>query len=797
MTDYLTPGVYIEEVTGPGVISGVSTSNVAFIGPAARGPLGAPRLLTSLDEYIDLYGGRRENRPTPYLFAGSTPFYMGFGVEGFFANGGQYAYVVRVGTAAQAELPIQNQGNPAEDLAYVRAIADGDEGNGIRLAVEPGAPLPLATGSANVSDVAGPTPGEELTVDRPGLFAVGDTVVDDTGAGGTITQIVGSTLVLDAPADPAAATVRIADVGAGATAFRVVSTFGLRAGQDAILDDGTNDEQVRIRSVDGPRRRGTRPAAPPHADDLTVAPPPTLEPVNLLALADASVQTLAGDTITLTAAATDFRIGDLITDGTDTAHVTGIDGDDLTVDADVSAWGGATISLAPIDPAVTTFRVVDTANLYAGTVARLESAAGTDYVVVLAVDSAGFVQVDSAVPRTATHVLDTGAGTEPVLHREDFALVVSPPAAAPPGSPPAERHDGLALNPFHPRYLFNLGVVDSEWVTVVAPDRPPDETAYPEQLAQTFAATALVGGQDDQPAGLTAANYSDGLDALADVDDVNVVCIPDAAAHPDRDSIQTAAIGHCLRLGDRFAVLDSGRAMPPSGPGSVDEQRDALTAERGFAALYYPWLRIRDPRSAGPTPRAMFVPPSGHIAGVYARVDAFPGVHKAPANVDIRGTLGLERSLSDRQQGPLNRQGVNVLRVFPGDGRVIVWGARTTLDQGTDFLYVNVRRLLLYLEESIQEGIRWAVFSPNDLTLWQQLKRTIGDFLTRVWRDGALFGATADEAFQVRIDAALNPPPVRALGRLNIEIKVAPVRPAEFIVVRIGLWDGGGDVNEG
>src|SRR4029079_17459270 len=134
---------------------------------------------------------------------------------------------------------------------------------------------------------------------------------------------------------------------------------------------------------------------------------------------------------------------------------------------------------------------------------------------------------------------------------------------------------------------------------------------YPEQLAQTFAATALVGGQDDQPAGLTAANYSDGLDALADVDDVNVVCIPDAAAHPDRDSIQTAAIGHCLRLGDRFAVLDSGRAMPPSGPGSVDQQRDALTAERGFAALYYPWLRIRDPRTAGPTPRAMLVPPSG------------------------------------------------------------------------------------------------------------------------------------------------------------------------------------------
>jgi phage tail sheath protein FI len=127
-----------------------------------------------------------------------------------------------------------------------------------------------------------------------------------------------------------------------------------------------------------------------------------------------------------------------------------------------------------------------------------------------------------------------------------------------------------------------------------------------------------------------------------------------------------------------------------------------------------------------------------------------------------------------------------------------VWGARTTVDPViTDWMYVNVRRLLLYLEESIQESIRWAIFQPNNLTLWQQLRLTIVDFLTRVWQDGALFGATADEAFRVRIDEALNPQPVRALGRLNIEIKVAPVRPAEFIVVRIGLWDSGNEVNEG
>jgi phage tail sheath protein FI len=193
----------------------------------------------------------------------------------------------------------------------------------------------------------------------------------------------------------------------------------------------------------------------------------------------------------------------------------------------------------------------------------------------------------------------------------------------------------------------------------------------------------------------------------------------------------------------------------------------------------------------------MTIPPSGAIAGVYARVDQEVGVHKAPANTDIRGVLGLEVRLSDRQQGPLNLKGVDVLRIFPGTAQVIVWGARTTGDPNVnDWIYVNVRRLMIYIEQSIEQGIRWAVFEPNGLPLWQKLKREINEFLTRVWHDGGLFGATADKAFYVRIDEALNPPSTRALGRLYIEIGVAVVRPAEFIIVRIGLWDGGAQISE-
>jgi phage tail sheath protein FI len=164
---------------------------------------------------------------------------------------------------------------------------------------------------------------------------------------------------------------------------------------------------------------------------------------------------------------------------------------------------------------------------------------------------------------------------------------------------------------------------------------------------------------------------------------------------------------------------------------------------------------------------------------VIARTDITRGVHKAPANEALNGALGVEAMVSDIEQGQLNLKGINVIRVFQTGGRPILWGART-LATGVDnnWMYVNVRRLFLFVEESIQEGIRWAVFEPNNTALWQKLRRSITDFLTRVWRDGALFGDKAEDAFYVRIDEAL------------------PSYPAEFIVVRIGIWQGGSEVTE-
>jgi Bacteriophage tail sheath protein len=299
---------------------------------------------------------------------------------------------------------------------------------------------------------------------------------------------------------------------------------------------------------------------------------------------------------------------------------------------------------------------------------------------------------------------------------------------------------------------------------------------------------ALIGGTpDDRAAGWAALTGAPdaSLDLLRPVDEVSLVAVP-GATDP---VVQQAIIAHCESLWDRFAILDP---LPGAEPGNgIRDQFADVRSQYGFAALYYPRIQARNPL----TLRDELWPPSGHIAGVYARIDASRGVHKAPANTVIRGAFGLERQLSDAEQGPLNLMGINVLRSFPAQAQPLVWGARTTATD-RNWQYVNVRRLFLYLEESIQEGIAWAVFEPNDLALWQKLRRTITEFLTRVWRDGALFGATAAEAFYVRIDEALNPPSTRALGRLYIEVGVQPTYPAEFIVLRIGIWRGGSDVSE-
>jgi phage tail sheath protein FI len=253
-------------------------------------------------------------------------------------------------------------------------------------------------------------------------------------------------------------------------------------------------------------------------------------------------------------------------------------------------------------------------------------------------------------------------------------------------------------------------------------------------------------------------------------------------------AVQLGMIAHCELMGDRVAILD---APPGLNAQQVREWRvDKAGYDSKYATLYWPWIKVFDPV----TSQGILVPPSGHIGGIWARNDDTRGVHKAPANEVIRGALALELQITKGEHDQLNPTGVNCIRAFPGRG-IRVWGART-LSSDPAWRYLNVRRLFNYVEESILEGTQWVVFEPNDLNLWQRVKRTLNAFLVRTWRDGALFGATPGEAFYVKCDAETNPPEVIDAGQLVVEVGIAPVKPAEFVVFRIAQFSGGAALSE-
>jgi hypothetical protein len=286
------------------------------------------------------------------------------------------------------------------------------------------------------------------------------------------------------------------------------------------------------------------------------------------------------------------------------------------------------------------------------------------------------------------------------------------------------------------------------------------------------------------------------LEKLATIDEIAIVAAPGIVDADIRDKLLT----HCKQTtGDRFAILDSAETvgsetdldltlLDPSNPDNL------LPADSDYAAFYFPWLQVADPATKILHPQGdgrIFVPPSGHMAGIYARVDANRGVHKAPANEPVLGALGLKYTISKAQQDGLNPQGVNCIRNL--NGNIRVWGARTLGgDLNGEWRYINVRRLFLFLRESIDQGTQWVVFEPNEPGLWAKITRNITAFLTNVWRAGALFGNTPAEAFYVKCDAETNPPEVRELGQVVTEIGVAVVKPAEFVVFRISQWAGPG-----
>jgi Bacteriophage tail sheath protein len=285
------------------------------------------------------------------------------------------------------------------------------------------------------------------------------------------------------------------------------------------------------------------------------------------------------------------------------------------------------------------------------------------------------------------------------------------------------------------------------------------------------------------PEGDRAAALQNALAALASLNDLDLVAAPDAMSLRLEDNspnvsaitqVQRQMLAHCAEQGDRLAILD---ALPSRGADGVLEQRNMLIlgqAEPVNGALYYPWLRAVSGRLA---------PPCGHVAGVFARADSRVGVFKAPANEELFGVIDLETLIDNSIQDRLNPEGVNCLRAFPGRG-IRVWGART-LSRDSNWRYVSVRRLFLTLRRWIDLNMAWAAFEPNESLLWVRIRRELTAYLTKLLRDGALRGETPEQAFFVKCDNETNPPSSREVGQVVTEIGLAPLAPAEFIVVRI------------
>jgi len=330
-----------------------------------------------------------------------------------------------------------------------------------------------------------------------------------------------------------------------------------------------------------------------------------------------------------------------------------------------------------------------------------------------------------------------------------------------------ESFDNLTMDDAQPDHVLKR--VDSKWVEMVdsGGTRPPDA-----------ASVALAGGLNGD--NLTPADWAGAtgfIHAFNPVDDINIVAIPDALGDA---TVTQASYTYCQNRKDCFFVADTPKNLDAMGVAAFRMTTGNFNSSYG--ALYYPWISVSDPI----TGKSKLTPPSGAVVGTYSHTDVVRGVHKAPAGIEVgylNSATGVERVITKGEHDTLNPIGVNVIRTFPGAGTVI-WGART-LSADSEWKYINVRRLFLFLEETIDEGTQWVVFEPNTPMLWGKVRRNITAFLTNVWRDGALFGTTAAEAFFVKVDAENNPPEVVDAGRLIIEVGVAPVKPAEFVIIRI------------
>jgi phage tail sheath protein FI len=734
MPEYLSPGVYVEEIdAGPKPIAPVATSTAGAVGVTQRGPT-TPTLVTNYGDFVRQFGNPMPiaDEATQALWASRGHYWHAAeSVKAFFDEGGARVYFQRV--------------VPSGALA-----AHGDFSGGLYAGLRQDvAPADVTIQLTHVTGIAAGTP---LT------FVTGEGSVLAPAVAAQSVNYADRTVTFAAPVGISARRgidlVRIVDITAQVSVTATASSAG----------DWGNAISVQIMPVVGARKTlGATPTSGNRVDVQTTA----------LAAEDDTEIVVPEVPLSL-----------------DATHPTApfwiqINGEaPVVVDSVAVAAGAATLTLAdalaadlPAGAAVSVLRpaidgdavtVVGADRLYPEAIVQLEGAAGAEVLTVVSVVGA---QVTLSAPPANAYV----EGDSLTLVEAEVNVRYRPVG----GTEETEHFGGLRLtNTADPTSLVAGVNLNSRLIRLAAPvPLSPDLARFPAVAAGGWAPLAsgldalgtLVSG--DFIGVNLGPGQRTGIQALEEIDQVAICIVPGMWDV----EIRAALIVHCETLAERFAILD-----PP--PDQSVQQIEAFRSpiDTKYAALYYPWVEIRDSRPGGTVQQA---PPSGFMAGIYARTDVARGVHKAPANEVIRSIRALTQTITKREQDILNPQNINVLRAFPGRGNR-VWGARV-LTSDSAWKYVPVRRLFLMIEESIDEGTQWVVFEPNDEPLWARVRQSVTAFLTTQWRLGALQGLTADEAFFVACDRSTMTQDDIDNGRLICQIGIAPVKPAEFVIFRI------------
>ncbi len=683
MPEYLSPGVYVEEVdTGSKPIEGVSTSTVGMVGVTQKGRTdGLPLLVTSLADFVRKFGG--------YLGPDieEDKRYLAYAAEAFFQNGGQRLYIKRV---------------IADDA--VASVAQSKTEVSTRLARD--TPVVL-------------TSNED---DRKKVTLVSLRGID------TDTKLT---------------FVRLNDDG---------------------TESSDEDADMEIASYDPVRNTVT----------LKVALAFQFDKKNTRVKLNKLPAPLTGNPATNSVkflAVNKGKWGDYIS-------------------IEIYPVSKAKSQIIEVVGTITTskkFKLKSSTNFYVGAIIVYDDGKSKQYRIIEEIDE-DTVTLDSKFTDN-TEVVDNTTPAIKTVSTCEFRVVAS-------YKDQTETFEFLTTNPETANYYYKKIHEKSALIDVDKLYNPPtygktdpfDQPCGDDGLHLTFGLgddgtlpdkNNFI-GTDNGPGNKT------GIKALEDIDVVSIIAAPGITD----EEVQNDLILQCETLKDRFAILDGPKDASDLEVVQVFRSR----YDSKYAALYFPWFIRSDPLDKV----NIFVPPSGYLAGIYARSDVERGVHKAPANEVVKGIKDLKYSLNKREHDILNPYpvNVNVIRDFRSSNRGIrVWGARC-ITSDSDWKYVNVRRLFIFVEESIEEGTQWVVFEPNDEPLWARVRRSVTNFLTRIWRDGALQGNTPEEAFFIKCDRTTMTQDDIDAGKLIMEIGIAPVKPAEFVIFRIGQWTGGSEVSE-